>query len=142
MLATQVLSGVLGLHQIREVIKIPVQESEVRVVEDEPHLRPGVILDGEVTAYTSSPEETDDDPFITASGERVGKGTAACPSRYSFGTEIVIEGKTYRCQDRMNSRYRETNRFDIWMESKDEAYEWGIKELQIEVKNNTHNVPK
>lgn len=86
-----------------------------------------------VTAYTSSVDETDDTPFITASGERTQIGTIACPSKYDFGTVVVIEGRQYKCSDRMNKRYRDQERFDVWVLTKAEAFEWGIKELNIKI---------
>lgn len=86
-----------------------------------------------ITAYTSSVDETDDTPFITASGTRTGEGTLACPPKYDFGTRIRISDKVYVCEDRMNRRYHSQERFDIWMETKDEAFEWGIRELEVEV---------
>ena len=87
----------------------------------------------QVTAYTSSVDETDDTPFITASGARTGHGVIACPSKYAFGTVVEIEGRRFTCEDRMNKRYRETERFDIWMETKSEAYAWGIKTLEVKI---------
>lgn len=84
-----------------------------------------------ITAYTSSIDETDEDPWTTASGSRPGPGTIACPAKWDFGTIVEIEGVLYRCEDRMNSRYRGTERYDVWLESKEEALEWGKKELAI-----------
>ena len=86
-----------------------------------------------VTAYTSSVGETDDTPFITASGERTGSGILACPARYEFGTKIIIEGEEYVCKDRMNKRYREGDYFDIWVESKEVAFNWGRQDVEVEV---------
>jgi 3D (Asp-Asp-Asp) domain-containing protein len=88
----------------------------------------------EVTAYTSSVDETDDTPEITASGARTRDGIAACPAKYPFGTKVIIAGKEYECQDRMNARYRDQSKFDIWVESKDEAFQWGRRELAIEIR--------
>ncbi len=109
---------------------------------DEPPLRTQpvkaparVTLLAHVTAYTSSIDETDEEPGITASGTTPERGTLACPSRYAFGTRIIINGKTYVCEDRMNARYRNTNRFDMWVSSKAEAYQWGKKTLKIEIKD-------
>jgi len=48
-----------------------------------------------ITAYTASPAETDNDPFINASGERVREGTVACPGFLEFGTKIRVDGKDY-----------------------------------------------
>lgn len=90
-------------------------------------------VQAQVTAYTSSVEETDDTPFITASGSTTKDGILACPPKYKFGTIIEIENKKFICQDRMNRRYHNQERFDIWFESKDLAYNWGLKELEIKV---------
>jgi len=84
-----------------------------------------------VTAYTSDPAETDDNPLETASGTVPGPGTIACPSRWPFGTRVEIEGQMYTCEDRMNKRYRETEHYDVWLASKDEAWEWGRREMTI-----------
>ena len=86
-----------------------------------------------VTGYTSSVDETDDTPFLTASGETTRHGIVACPSRFEFGTVIEIEGTRYECKDRMNKRYRDQNRFDIWFETKTEARNWGVKEVVVAV---------
>lgn len=88
---------------------------------------------GEVTAYTSSPDETDDTPFITASGETTRRGIVACPGKYPFGTLVLIEGLAYTCEDRMNKRYRETEHWDVWVPTKAEAYKWGRRELLITI---------
>lgn len=86
-----------------------------------------------ITAYTSSIDETDDTPFITASGSTTRRGVLACPSKYEFGTKIIIEGRQYVCEDRMNRRYRNKECFDIWVETKHEAFQWGRKELEIKI---------
>ena len=84
-----------------------------------------------VTAYTSSVDETDDTPFITASGARTRRGIIACPPKYPFGTQLKVEDKVFVCEDRMNRRYHDQERFDVWVESKTEAYSWGEKSLEI-----------
>jgi 3D (Asp-Asp-Asp) domain-containing protein len=86
-----------------------------------------------VTAYSSSPDETDDTPFIAANGGTVHHGTLACPDTYKFGTKVVIEGTTYTCEDRMNARYRGQERFDIWKASKAEALSYGTKQITIQI---------
>lgn len=91
----------------------------------------------EVTAYTSSEEETDDTPNITASQKEVQEGMVACPRRYEFGTKFTIEGKTYICEDRMHKRY--DNRFDIWMANKEEAIKWGVQTLQVTIHTHGNN---
>lgn len=92
------------------------------------------VVEAEVSAYTSSPEETDGDPFITASMERVYDGGIACPGRDWFGREVEILDRTYTCNDVMNKRYRGQMYFDIWMTNKGDAWEFGRKTLLIAIK--------
>lgn len=77
------------------------------------------------------PEQTDDTPFITASGSHVHPGTLACPTKLAFGTKVEIEGVTYTCEDRMNQKFSE--RFDIWMASNDDAVAWGMKNETVKI---------
>lgn len=84
----------------------------------------------EVTAYSSSPDETWGDPFITASGREVYDGLVACPRRYPFGTQFRIGSRIYTCWDRLHTRF--DHRFDIWKPSKQEALQFGRRVLVIE----------
>ena len=87
-----------------------------------------------ITAYSSTPEETDDTPFITASGERVRDGIIAA-NFLPFGTEVRIPelfgDKVFVVKDRMH--HRKTNFVDIWMPSKYLAQEFGIHQTSIEI---------
>ncbi len=87
-----------------------------------------------VTAYSSSPTETDDDPFITASGEWVHDGVVAA-NFLPFGTEIRIPeiygNKIFVIKDRMHPR--KTQQVDIWFSSKQEALNFGAHYSYIEV---------
>lgn len=87
----------------------------------------------EVSAYTSSADETDDNPNENAMGNVPQDGSIACPDRFIFGTRVIISGKEYVCDDRMNIRYRKGNYFDIWHKSKKEAYEFGRQQIIIEI---------
>ncbi len=89
---------------------------------EEPVQKIRVIL----TAYSSSPDETWGDPFITASGERVRTGVIA-NNCLPFGTIIEINGLYFEVLDRKNSRYG-CEWIDIWKPSKQEAINFGIKE--------------
>jgi len=84
----------------------------------------------EVTAYSSSPDETWGDPFITASGREVFEGLVACPRRFPFGTRFRIDSRIYTCWDRLHTRF--DHRFDIWKSSKAEALQFGRQVLVIE----------
>jgi len=89
-------------------------------------------INAEVSAYTASIEETDSTPTITASGTTTTKNrTIACPSRYEFGTKVRVKGKQYICEDRMNKRYRHGNYFDIFLEEKEDAFEFGRQQLTV-----------
>lgn len=92
---------------------------------------PRIEILAEITAYTSSPNETDDTPDINASGTRPTDGSIACPRYYPFGTQFVIQGKRYTCDDRMNKRH--ADRFDIWMPNRSDALEFGVQTLPIEI---------
>ena len=84
-----------------------------------------------VLAYSSTVDQTDDDPFITASGEKVRDGIVA-NNCYAFGTMLIIDFKVYTVLDRMNERYG-CEYFDIWMETRQEALDWGVKYIQVSV---------
>ncbi len=89
------------------------------------------VLLAQVTAYSSSLDETEGDPFITASGKRVRDGIIACSREYPFGTRFLIEGKLYVCLDRLARKY--DHRIDIWKPNKAEALQFGRRELPVEV---------
>jgi len=88
-----------------------------------------------VTAYTSSPEETDDTPFITASGKYVEDGIIA-NNLLPFGTKVMIPelygDKVFTVEDRMHSRKGKYHA-DIWMAEKSEARLFGSKVVNIEI---------
>ena len=96
-----------------------------------PDLEP-VRIEAVVTAYTSSEDETDSTPFLTASGQKTRRGIVA-NNCLDFGDKVVIDGKEYEVQDRLNKRYG-CQHYDIWVSSKSEAFEWGRRELAIILK--------
>ncbi len=88
-----------------------------------------------ITAYSSTPEETDDTPFITAANTTVRDGIIA-NNMLPFGTKIRIpelySDKVFTVEDRMSSK-KGSYHFDIWFPSQQEAKEFGAKLTQIEV---------
>lgn len=88
-----------------------------------------------VTAYSSSPDETSGDPFITASGRRTGNGTLAY-NHLPFGTKVrfpdLFGDQVFRIDDRLKDGAG-IYIADIWMPSKAEAKQWGAKILKIEI---------
>ncbi len=87
-----------------------------------------------VTAYSSSVDETDSTPFITASGEYVRDGIVAA-NFLPLGTQIKIPeyfgDKIFVVKDRMARRH--TEKVDVWFESKELAKEFGKRKLQVQV---------
>ena len=94
----------------------------------------------ELTAYTSRAKETDSDPFISADGNYVYKGLIACSREYSFGTKVIVNGRTYTCGDRMaqkNDHARNLSltkpRFDIWMSDLADAKQFGRRHMEVTI---------
>jgi 3D (Asp-Asp-Asp) domain-containing protein len=93
-----------------------------------------VIYQVHATAYSSSPEETDSTPFITATGAFVHDGIIAA-NFLPFGTRVRIPSlfgnKIFVVEDRMNARL--VNSIDIWMPTKTAALQFGAVNTKIEV---------
>lgn len=87
-----------------------------------------------ITAYSSTPDQTDDSPFITARGTYVRDGILAA-NFLPFGTKIKIPelfgDKIFVVEDRMNSRY--WHKVDIWFPERHDALEFGIKTAKIQI---------
>lgn len=87
-----------------------------------------------VTAYSSTVDQCDDTPFITANGTRVHDGIVAA-NWLKFGTRVripeVYGDKVFIVTDRMNPRF--DDRLDIWMEKREDAVKFGLRKLTIEV---------
>ena len=86
-----------------------------------------------VTAYTSEIAQTDGDPFTTASGTTVHRGTAAA-NFLPFGSIIQLNGELYTIEDRLNSRYNNLFIVDIWMDSLSEARTFGAQILPVTIR--------
>lgn len=84
------------------------------------------------TAYSSTRDQTDGNPFVTANGERVGPGTMAA-NFLPMGTTVRIGDTTYVINDRMNGRYNNKFVVDIWKPSRAEAIQHGARIMEMEV---------
>jgi 3D (Asp-Asp-Asp) domain-containing protein len=88
-----------------------------------------------MTAYSSTRDQTDADPFTTASGQKVRDGIIAM-NGVPFGTKVRIPekfgDKVFVVQDRMNSRYG-SSRADIWMKTRNDAKQWGVRRVKVEI---------
>ncbi len=87
------------------------------------------------TGYSSTVEQTDSTPFITASGSTVRDGIIA-NNLLPFGTEVRIPelygDKVFIVEDRMHSRKGKYH-VDIWFPEYFQAKEFGAKTIYIEV---------
>lgn len=102
----------------------------------------------ELTGYSSTVDQTNSQPFITASGARVRDGIVAVNSLngewVDFGTKIRIPEyfgeKEFVVKDRMNARLYNlpstssySGYVDIWFESRQAATNFGRVRSQIEI---------
>lgn len=85
-----------------------------------------------LTAYSSTSDQTDSSPFITASNTRVRDGIVAA-NFLPFGTKIMIPElfgeKTFVVEDRMHRRFND--RVDIWFSDRWSARQFGLKKAEI-----------
>lgn len=86
------------------------------------------------TAYSSTPDQTDSTPFVTAMGTQVRDGIIAA-NFLPFGTKIRIPeiygNKIFVVEDRMNRRYWHV--IDIWFPDRAGAMEFGNRTIEIEI---------
>lgn len=86
------------------------------------------------TGYSSTPDQTDATPFITASGTHVHDGTVAT-NFLPFGTRIRFlnyrSEKVFVVEDRHHPRL--STRADIWFGTRPDAIEFGAQVLRAEV---------
>lgn len=86
------------------------------------------------TAYSSTPDQTDDSPFTMANGKRVHDGAVAA-NFLPFGTKVrfpeLYGDKVFTVEDRMHRRF--SDRVDIWMETRSEAIRFGIQDVTMEI---------
>ena len=97
------------------------------------------------TIYHADPNQTDDTPFITASGAHIDE---CCPGDHRwlavsrdledfgfvFGAKVLVEGAgemdgVWTVQDRMNSRY--TNRIDFLVDTDVRGGRWDAVKIEL-----------
>jgi len=88
-----------------------------------------------VTAYSSSPWETQGNPYLTAAGTWVREGVVA-NNLLPFGTKIripeIFGDKIFVVEDRMH-RKKGYYHIDIWFPSYEEAKNFGAKITYVEI---------
>lgn len=91
-----------------------------------------------ITAYSSTIDQTDLDPFVTAAGTRVRDGIIA-NNLLPFGTKVRIPeiygNKVFVVEDRMSWK-KGNYHIDIWFPSYWEAKNFGAKRTYIEILEN------
>lgn len=87
-----------------------------------------------VTAYSSTPDQTDNSPFVTANGTYVYDGIVAC-NFLPFDTKVkfpeMYGDKIFIVEDRMAKK--NSHKMDIWMPSRSLALQFGVKSLAFEI---------
>lgn len=87
-----------------------------------------------VTAYSSTVDQTDSTPLITALGTDVRDGIIAC-NFLKFGTKVRIPSlfgdKVFVVEDRM--ALKNSHKIDIWFETREQAKQFGIKVVKVEM---------
>ena len=123
--------------EITPILTLPIIQGNSIMAFSSPSqpLKPAQKVKMVITAYSSTPGETDNDPFITASGSKVKDGVVA-NNLLPFGTKIRIPelygDRVFTVQDRMNWR-KSYYHIDIWFSSYNQAKKFGAKSAYIEI---------
>jgi 3D (Asp-Asp-Asp) domain-containing protein len=112
----------------------PVLEPSKKEIKEEVNKKLSKIL---LTGYSSSLDETDETPFVTASGNSVRFGVVAA-NFLPFGTKIrlpkIFGDQIFIVEDRLHENY--SDRIDIWFPTKEEALRFGVKISEVEIFDN------
>jgi 3D (Asp-Asp-Asp) domain-containing protein len=113
-----------------------------------------MVITAKSTAYNSLSAQTDNSPFVTATGARTRFGVVALSRdllrRIPYGSIVRIEdlgswangrgrgtynrmlsGVNFIVEDTMNARKRNT--IDVWMPSRRAAIQWGARQIRVTV---------
>lgn len=101
-------------------------------------LQPKKTMKLTITAYSSTVDQTDASPCITANGFNVCKHNrenVIAANFLPFGSKVKIPelygDRVFTVQDRMNKRY--WYQADIWMKSRESAKQFGVKYTKVEI---------
>lgn len=129
-----------GLKRIPHARLLGVNKKGVPVAKKSAQRSTGVVI----TAYSSTRDQTDSSPCITASGFNVCKHNTEnviAANFLPFGTRVKIPelfgDQEFVVEDRMNTRH--AHRVDIWMTSRTRAKQFGVKSAHIMVLPKEHN---
>ena len=126
-------------EKVQEYTPTVTLASKTEIIKNVSRFNPVKTLVVVVSAYSSTPAQTDSSPFITANGERVYWGGIAANiidangRNIPFGTKIMIPklfgDQIFTVNDRMNRRYQ--NNLDIWFSETSDARQFGRKTVDI-----------
>lgn len=85
----------------------------------------------EITAYCPCIKCCGKTDGITATGTIAteGRTIAVDPNKIPYGTEVIIDGKSYFAED-CGSAIK-GNKIDLYFDSHQEALEWGVQEKEV-----------
>jgi len=119
---------------VTEASEVTTYSAKAKILKPKIKVPVGTTFEVVVTAYTSSVDECDSDPFTTASGTRTHDGTLAA-NFLPFGTHVTFPDyfgdKVFTVEDRTNAKY--SSRADVWMTTKAEAFRFGKRHLTLVV---------
>lgn len=122
-------------HKENVALTIQIQALQNEVVELQAALDETRVIHATLTAYSPEQGQTDEDPFVTASMERVQEGRVAVSrdlfyNGWVFGRRIYIEGKgIFIINDLMHAR--KTNQIDVFHFSTTKAKEFGVQHARV-----------
>ncbi|HUY69794.1 MAG TPA: hypothetical protein VMU70_02155 [Candidatus Tyrphobacter sp.] len=119
--------------EVEKPITAPQALAGTALVNQEP-LASSQLAKRTVTGYSSDPSQTDNTPFITASGETVHQGIIAA-NWLPFGTKVrfpeLFGDQIFIVEDRMNEVNR--SKVDVWFPSKGAALQFGVHRTTVEI---------
>ena len=133
--STKPSTPVISHAVIEPVVAAPVELSSLPAIPDkpEPPVKGRFVV--RASAYSSTVDQTDGDPFTTASGAKVHDGTLAM-NGIPFGTRVRIPDyygdKIFTIEDRMHPRWG-NKKIDIWMPTRAAAKQWGVRTITVEI---------
>ena len=114
--------------------KTMTEQPEIKILPESENKKPKMVRWVTVTAYSSTVDQCDDTPFITANGKQVYDGLVATNFLY-FGTKVKFPDyfgdKIFTVDDRMNKKYH--YRMDVWMPTREQAKQFGVRYLKVEI---------
>ena len=151
------ISGILFGISLPGALKVPRVEADLAAISDQKDSEELAIIEGNsllpvsdptnpepqpvqrirvvVTGYSSTPWETDGDPYLTAAGTLVKDGIVA-NNFFPIGTKIRIPelfgNKIFVVEDRMSWK-KGNYQIDVWFPSYWEALNFGAKRTYIEI---------